>query len=107
MKTILITGATDGLGKSVALQLAQEATDYYYMEETLNASMMPTKIVQFPMDDISEGTESVVRLITAKSLDETSGKYFFKKVIQKAGAMAYDAVDRKKLMELAYEMTGL
>lgn len=98
--------------KLAQIMLAVELSEEYMADGiTINAlhpaSMMPTKIVQFPMDDLSEGTDSVVRLVTSKSLEDISGKYFFKKVQQKADAMAYDATARKKLLEISYEMSDL
>lgn len=92
--------------------LAVELADEYSKDGiTINAlhpaSLMPTKIVQSPMDTISDGTSSVVKLTVNKSLENTTGKYFFKRTKQKADSMAYNAKARKQLMELSFKMTGI
>ncbi|TKG93981.1 SDR family NAD(P)-dependent oxidoreductase [Puteibacter caeruleilacunae] len=98
--------------KLAQVMLAVELADEYLEDGiTINAlhpaSMMPTKIVQFPMDTIPDGVRSVTRLALNSSLTNTSGKYFFKRTQENADAMAYDSDARNKLMELSKEMTGV
>lgn len=68
---------------------------------------MPTKIVPSPIDSIAEGVDAVVKLAICDTISETSGKYFFKQVQQRADDSAYDTNARKMLMEMSYEMTGI
>ncbi|MCT4588782.1 MAG: SDR family NAD(P)-dependent oxidoreductase [Carboxylicivirga sp.] len=98
--------------KLAQIMLAIELGDDYAKDGiTVNAlhpaSMMPTKIVQFPMDTIPDGVSSVVKLAVNKSVADTTGKYFFKKTQERADSMAYDSDARKRLMELSFEMTGV
>ncbi|CAM1343423.1 SDR family NAD(P)-dependent oxidoreductase [Tenacibaculum amylolyticum] len=71
------------------------------------ASMMPTKIVQHVIDNLSEGVDAVVKLAIDTSLNNVTGKYFFKQLQLKANPTAYSEENRKKLMQLSVEMTGV
>ncbi len=151
MKTVLITGATDGLGKAVAFELASQDHELLLhgrnpqrgkplLEEisaatgnerlaynnadfaemapqqkdkgvTVNvlhpATYLPTKIGPNPVSKMEDGVESVCMLAIAEEMADMTGKYFFQTREQRASAQAYDATERKKLMELSFKLTGV
>ena len=92
------------LGMALAPEYAEE-------EITINslhpASMMPTKIVQSPIDSIADGVNAVVRLAIDESLEGVTGKYWFKQGDERAAGQAYEQNARSKLLEISREMTGI
>ncbi|MCT4613737.1 MAG: SDR family NAD(P)-dependent oxidoreductase [Marinifilaceae bacterium] len=98
--------------KLAQIMLSTELADDYIKDGiTFNslhpASMMPTKIVQFPMDTVAEGVEAVTRLVENENLADVTGKYFFKSVAQRADIEAHDTKLRKQLIDLSEKMTGI
>ncbi|NOU58297.1 SDR family NAD(P)-dependent oxidoreductase [Marinifilum caeruleilacunae] len=92
----------------LTIELADEyAKDGISMNALHPASLMPTKIVQSPIDTIPDGVKSVVKLAVNEKLANASGKYFFKRTQDKADATAYDEQARRQLMELSLKMTGV
>lgn len=87
------------------------APEYAEAGVTINslhpASMMPTKIVQSPIDSVAEGVNAVVRLAIDTSLDGVMGKYWFKQSDERAAGQAYDQDARTRLLEISREMTGV
>lgn len=74
------------------------------------ASYMPTKIVTHlysPQPEIDDGMRSAVRLITAPELENISGRYFRMTHEQAAHAQAYDPAARRRLREIAQQLTGV
>jgi len=74
------------------------------------ASYMPTKIVTHlysPQSDIDDGMRSTMHLITAPDLKHVSGRYFRMTHEQAAHAQAYDSAARRRLREIAQQLTGV
>ncbi len=71
------------------------------------ATYLPTKIVPNPMSKMEDGVKSVCMLAIAEEIADITGKYFFQTREQRASAQAYDATERKKLMELSFKLTGI
>lgn len=60
-----------------------------------------------PLGTAQSGADAEVYLATSKDLRNTTGKYFNVKKETKAHTQAYDANARKKLKEIALNLTGL
>ncbi len=71
------------------------------------ATYLPTKIVPNPVSRMEDGVESVCMLAIAEEMTGITGKYFFQTREERASAQAYDAPERKKLMDLSFKLTGV
>ena len=71
------------------------------------ATYLPTKIVSNPLSKMEVGVNAVCKLAIAEEMADTTGKYFFETREDRALEQAYDANERKKLMALSFELTGI
>ena len=93
---------------SLTMEMASKLKDKGVTVNALHpATYLPTKIVSNPVSKMEVGVESVCMLAIAEEMTDVTGKYFFQTRDQKAAAQAYDATERKKLMELSFKLTGV
>jgi NAD(P)-dependent dehydrogenase (short-subunit alcohol dehydrogenase family) len=115
-KVILLTGATDGMGRALAADLAREgATVLVHGRDrahvTVNAlhpaTFMPTKVSPAPpVSTIAQGVEATLRLITAPPAQTGTGRYFNGLEESRANDQAYDLEARRRLRVLSARLTG-
>ena len=93
---------------SLTMEMAPELKDKGVTVNALHpATYLPTKIVPNPISKMEDGVKSVCKLAINEEMVNITGKYFFQTREQRASAQAYDARERKKLMELSFELTGI
>ena len=93
---------------SLTMEMAPQLRDKGVTVNALHpATYLPTKIVPNPMSKMEDGVKSVCMLAIAEEIADITGKYFFQTREQRASAQAYDATERKKLMELSFKLTGI
>lgn len=71
------------------------------------ATYLPTKIVPNPISKMEVGVNAVCQLAIAEKMENTTGKYYFETREDRALEQAYDSNERKKLMALSFELTGI
>lgn len=73
---------------------------------TLMNTKMVTEAGIGPQSTVEEGAEAIWRLATSPELERVSGRFFDGLREARAHAAAYDARQRRRLRELALELTG-
>jgi NAD(P)-dependent dehydrogenase (short-subunit alcohol dehydrogenase family) len=93
---------------SLTMEMAPELKDNGVTVNALHpATYLPTKIVPYPISRMEIGVRSVCKLAIDEEMAEITGKYFFETREDRALEQAYDTGERKKLMELSVQLTGI
>jgi NAD(P)-dependent dehydrogenase (short-subunit alcohol dehydrogenase family) len=93
---------------SLTMEMAPELKDKGVTVNALHpATYLPTKIVPNPISRMEDGVRSVCKLAIAEEMVDTTGQYYFETREDRALEQAYDAGERKKLMELSRRLTGV
>jgi NAD(P)-dependent dehydrogenase (short-subunit alcohol dehydrogenase family) len=93
-KVILLTGATDGMGRALAADLAREgATVLVHGRDRARIA--------------ATVAEATLRLITAPPEQTGTGRYFNGLAESRANDQAYDAEARRRLRTLSASLAGL
>jgi NAD(P)-dependent dehydrogenase (short-subunit alcohol dehydrogenase family) len=75
------------------------------------ATYMPTKMVLqevgHPIDSLEDGVEATHRLVTDRSLAETTGRFFDRTRLATANDQAYDEAARSQLWARSHTLVGL
>jgi NAD(P)-dependent dehydrogenase (short-subunit alcohol dehydrogenase family) len=109
-RTVLITGATSGLGRELALRLAAQGWSVlaHGRDQGRLPSLMPTAMVReartAPISNLDEGVTATLRLITDPGLAGVTGEYFNGSRPDRALPEAYDPGFRAKLRATTAEL---